>query len=141
MNKLEDYFSSYAEYHQSKGNKLTHYIGIPLIVFSSLGLLAAVRWQDWFDLGLIFWLVSFVFYCRLDWRRAVPFSVLTFVLYFASRRVALEIHWGLFIGGWILQGIGHYVYEKRSPAFLTNLSHLLIGPFWIFCRLLSYGRN
>ena len=38
---------------------------------------------------------------------------------------------GLFIVGWIFQFIGHSVYEKRQPAFLTNAMHLLIGPLWI----------
>lgn len=141
MSQLEYYFSSYTKYHQTKGNKLTHYLGIPMIVFSTLGLLAIVRLGNWLDLGLILWLVSSIFYCRLDWRRAVLFSVLTFIMYQAALRVSWEIHLGLFIVGWILQGIGHYVYEKKSPAFLTNLSHLLIGPFWIFCHLLNSMQN
>ena len=33
--------------------------------------------------------------------------------------------------GWIFQGIGHAVYEKRSPAFLRNLVHLLVGPAFL----------
>ncbi len=135
MSKIDYYFSSYNKYHKSDGNKLTHYVGIPLIVFSTFGLLAVVRWQ-WIDLGWIVWLLSSVFYCRLDWKRGLPFSLLTFVLYWCSKWVPIEIHWVSFIVGWILQGVGHYIYEKKSPAFLTNISHLLIGPFWIFCRLI-----
>lgn len=140
MNKLEYYFSTYREYHQTKGNRLTHYIGIPLIMFSLLGLLAAVRLNDWLTLGLVLWLVSSIFYCRLDLKRGVPFSILTFVMLWTSQLVPMSIHWVLFVVGWILQGIGHYVYEKKSPAFLINLKHLLIGPFWIFCNLLSGER-
>ena len=37
----------------------------------------------------------------------------------------------LFIVGWIFQFVGHSVYEKRQPAFLTNAMHLLVGPLWI----------
>ena len=37
----------------------------------------------------------------------------------------------LFVVGWIFQFVGHSVYEKRSPAFLTNALHLLVGPLWI----------
>ena len=36
----------------------------------------------------------------------------------------------LFVGGWVLQFVGH-AYEGKKPAFLTNLTHLLIGPLWI----------
>ncbi|MBW3671962.1 MAG: DUF962 domain-containing protein, partial [Acidobacteria bacterium] len=37
----------------------------------------------------------------------------------------------LFIAGWVLQFVGHGMYEKSSPAFLRNLLHLLVGPIWI----------
>lgn len=132
MANLQHYFASYTEYHQTKGNKVTHYLGIPMIVFSTFGLLSAIQLP--IDLGLFVWASSSLFYFRLERRRSIPFAILTFALYWTSRLVAIEIHWGLFILGWIFQGIGHYVYEKKSPAFLTNLSHILIGPFWIFCR-------
>ena len=43
---------------------------------------------------------------------------------------------GLFVVGWIFQFAGHYVYEKRSPAFYRNLAHLLVGPLWILAKAL-----
>ncbi|HVK62123.1 MAG TPA: Mpo1-like protein [Bdellovibrionales bacterium] len=135
MESLENYFASYSDYHRTKGNKLTHYFGIPPIVFSTLGLLALVQFNDWLNLGLIVWLASIVFYCRLDWKMGIPFSALTFAMYWFARDIAWQAHVVLFVGGWILQLVGHQRYEKKSPAFLTNFSHLLIGPFWIFYRL------
>ncbi len=134
MKKIEYYFSTYDQYHSTSGNKVTHYVGIPLIVFSTFGLLTQIKVMENFDLAAIVWLLSSLFYIRLDWKRGVPFSLLTFIFYWCSLGVGTELHWGVFIFGWILQGVGHYVYEKKSPAFLTNLSHILIGPFWIFCR-------
>jgi uncharacterized membrane protein YGL010W len=41
---------------------------------------------------------------------------------------------GLFVFGWILQGVGHYVYEKNSPAFLKNFAHLAVGQLWILAK-------
>lgn len=134
LKKLEHYFASYTEYHQTKGNKITHYIGIPLIVFSAFGLLSMIHLPFQVDLGLALWFAGTSFYFALDRRRALPFSLITFAFYWLSRWVSMEAHWILFVVGWVFQGIGHYAYEKRSPAFFTNLSHLLIGPFWIFCR-------
>jgi len=26
---------------------------------------------------------------------------------------------------------GHGIYEKRAPAFLGNLAHLVVGPLWV----------
>ena len=54
---------------------------------------------------------------------------------------------GLFVFGWILQGVGHWVYEKNSPAFFRNFVHLAVGQLWILakalCRagLISRGRS
>lgn len=136
MNTLEKYFSSYSEYHKTPGNKRTHYLGIPMILFSTFGLFAALG-VGWWNLGFALWVGGTIFYLRLDWKRAVPFSILTLALYWTSLWVPLWIHGMLFVGGWVLQGIGHYVYEKKSPAFLTNLSHLFVGPFWIYCRVVK----
>lgn len=134
MKSIGSYFASYSAYHRTTGNKITHYIGIPLIVFSTLGLLALAQFGP-LNLGLVLWLVGSIFYCRLDWRCGLPFSAVMFAFYWFSLQVGWQIHLACFIVGWIFQGIGHYVYEKRSPAFITNMSHLLIGPFWIFCRV------
>jgi uncharacterized membrane protein YGL010W len=133
MQSLDAYFSSYAAYHQTCGNKLTHYFGIPLIVFAVLGLLGQLGVSEWMNLAWLAWLLSSIFYCRLDLKRGLAFSVVTFILCWCALRVVWPIHIGLFIIGWLLQLYGHYHYEKKSPAFLTNLTHLLIGPFWIFC--------
>ena len=46
---------------------------------------------------------------------------------------------GLFVFGWILQGVGHAVYEKNSPAFFRNFVHLAIGQLWILAK--AVGRS
>ena len=45
-----------------------------------------------------------------------------------------KVSLALFVVGWIFQFVGHYVYEKRSPAFYRNLAHLLVGPLWILAK-------
>ena len=44
---------------------------------------------------------------------------------------------GLFVFGWILQGVGHWVYEKNSPAFFRNFVHLAVGQLWILAKALG----
>ena len=39
------------------------------------------------------------------------------------------------IAGWLTQLAGHVVWEKRSPAFLTNLFQALIGPLFFVATL------
>ncbi|MFO1518932.1 MAG: DUF962 domain-containing protein [bacterium] len=37
---------------------------------------------------------------------------------------------GLFVGGWILQFLGH-AFEGKPPAFFKNPKYLVIGPLWL----------
>ena len=68
----------------------------------------------------------------------VAFGLFALGLYFLGRALPIPALWSLFILGWIFQGIGHYHYEKKSPAFFKNLEHILIGPLWIFARLIDF---
>lgn len=47
---------------------------------------------------------------------------------------------GLFVAGWVVQFIGHHVYERKSPAFYRNLTHLLVGPLWILTKATGRAR-
>jgi len=63
----------------------------------------------------------------------IPMIVISLPLFFWDWRWAL----GLFIGGWILQFIGHY-FEGNPPSFLKNPVFLLVGPWWIVKRLWGF---
>ncbi|TAH37453.1 MAG: DUF962 domain-containing protein [Planctomycetota bacterium] len=135
--RLQRWFQDYGSYHQTRGNKLCHDFGIPMIVASVLGLLACVPLGP-VDLGLAVWGLISLWYWSLDWRVGVPFSALALGLWFPARLVPLPALWAMFVLGWILQFLGHIRYEKKSPAFFTNLRHLLIGPLWVFARRAGY---
>jgi uncharacterized membrane protein YGL010W len=132
---LERAFLSYAQYHQHPGNKATHLVGIPMIMLSTFGLLALVGKGHIVNLGFLLWFVASAYIVFLDRRRGLPFAVVALIFYTLSISINWPIHLVLFSVGWILQGIGHFHFEKKSPAFLTNMSHLVIGPFWIYCYL------
>ena len=134
--KLKSYFSDYAAYHKTKGNQITHYVGIPSILFSIFGLGALVPVMGPVHLGFVVWLLASLFYLRLQLSLGLVFSLVNLGLVFVAQEVNTTILWCLFVGGWIVQFIGHYVFEKKSPAFYKNLTHLLIGPIWIFYKLL-----
>jgi uncharacterized membrane protein YGL010W len=36
----------------------------------------------------------------------------------------------LFVGGWALQFVGHYVFEKNDPQFFGDPVNLAIGAVW-----------
>ena len=57
----------------------------------------------------------------------------------AGRFVPVPAAVALFVLGWVLQFVGHYVYEKKSPAFFRNVTHLLVGPLWILAKAIGRG--
>jgi uncharacterized membrane protein YGL010W len=139
MRQLSQYFEDYEEAHRTFGNEVCHFIGIPMIVVTLLGLLSAWVLLDSpirIDGGLLLWGLGTLFYLAVGWRLGAPFSLVLLGAYFVGRTVPLAWLWAGFALGWLFQGIGHGVYEKKSPAFVRNLQHILIGPLWIFARAL-----
>ena len=135
------------EYHQTPGNKITHFIGIPLICISLLGLLSMVTFgNEAFlplivrpDLGWVLWTGAVGFYLYLDWKIALPFALIIAGSYLIGRSLPIQILIGMQVVGWFTQYYGHLKYEKKSPAFYKNMSHMLIGPLWIFAKIIRYG--
>jgi uncharacterized membrane protein YGL010W len=135
MRPIADYFADYAAYHRTKGNKWFHRFGIPMIVLTLLGMLAHVTILPakpvHLDAAMLLIVLSEVFYLMLEWRLALAMLVVSVAFYFAAGMMPFWLNAALFVLGWILQFIGHSVYEKKQPAFLTNVTHLLVGPLWI----------
>ena len=136
---LQGHFSDYSSFHRTPGNKACHYVGIPLIVLSLFALLARV---PLFELGgftftaaeaLI--LASTAYYLTLDVALAAMMLFASVLLAAGGRLLPVPAAVALFVLGWVFQFVGHYVYEKKSPAFFRNFAHLLVGPLWILARV------
>jgi uncharacterized membrane protein YGL010W len=135
---LQGHFSDYSSFHRTPGNKACHYVGIPLIVLSLLALLARV---PLFELGTftvtaaeVLLVAATAYYLTLDVALAVMMLVASVLMAALGRVLPTSVAAALFVLGWVFQFIGHYVYEKKSPAFARNLVHLLVGPLWIAAR-------
>lgn len=138
--RLSKHFREYEAYHGNQGNKLTHYLGIPMIAVSLLALLRGLSFTlSGIEINLAFVLCTgaLLFYLRLDWRVALPFTAIVMAFYVMGGLMSKVQLWIFFALGWILQFIGHLFFEKKSPAFFTNLRHIFIGPLWIFAQLLA----
>jgi uncharacterized membrane protein YGL010W len=135
---LRSQFADYAAFHTTPGNRGCHYVGIPLIVFALVALLAHAPVATLGDFTLTMAEVTVavvtVWYLTLDVPLALVMLAATAVSAFAGRSVPVVVALALFVAGWIFQFIGHYAYEKKSPAFYKNLTHLLVGPLWIAAK-------
>ncbi len=126
---VDRYFADYALVHTDRRNLICHEIGIPLILWSIFSLLELVRIGP-IDLAMMVGVLVLAFYARLDLKLSLVALVAFAIFYAAGRYTPWPVAVGAFVVGWIFQFVGHR-YEGKSPAFLHNLVHLLIGPLWI----------
>jgi uncharacterized membrane protein YGL010W len=140
MKNLEEQMSFYAAYHQDARNKATHFIGVPAIMLSLFIPLAWIRVDaGGFTLtaAMLFAAMGLIYYFLLDIPLALAMLVFTGLLVWIGHGVAgLETTqaWGwfalLFVGGWILQLIGHG-FEGRKPALADNLFQIFVAPIFL----------
>lgn len=135
MQTVDALFADYASYHQTKGNKVFHRLGIPMIMLSLIGMLTFVPLFTLgtvrFDAAMLLIALSSAYYFIIEWRLGIAMIAVSILFYFIGAALGLWINLALFVLGWIFQFIGHKVYEHKNPAFFRNFVHLLIGPLWI----------
>ena len=130
--------ADYGSYHRTRGNLVCHAFGITLIVYGLLALLqtvplAGARWT----LAELSVAAASLYYLTLSVPLGLTMLAEAVALDIIARALAdWRIGLGAFVAGWIFQGIGHARYEKKSPAFLKNLVHLLVGPIFLWNELL-----
>ena len=140
---LEAHFADYAAFHATPGNKACHYVAVPLIVLTVIALLAQVPLVTLggftVTLAEVVILLVTAYYLTLDTSLALLMLVASAAFAWAGRFLPPVVALAIFVGAWVLQFIGHYVYEHRSPAFFRNLTHLLVGPLWVLAKATRRG--
>lgn len=137
MRRIDALFQEYASYHATKGNLVCHSVGIPLIIFGIFSILRKVSLPlrfPWGPLTLaeVLLVLATVYYLTLEVRIALVMCVVGLGFDLLARGVDnVWVGVAAFGVGWVFQGIGHSVYEKKAPAFFRNLVHLLVGPAFI----------
>jgi uncharacterized membrane protein YGL010W len=135
---LTSHFADYGSFHRTPGNQACHYVGIPLIVLTLFTFLAAVPLLDagriTLTLAELVLAGVVIYYFSLDAALAALMLVVFVLFDLLGRRLPLPLALALFVLGWALQFAGHYVWEKKSPAFFRNVTHLLVGPLWIAAK-------
>ena len=144
MKTLEEQMSVYLRYHRNPKNKLTHFVGVPLIVFSLLVLLALVRVHvgDFsISAATVLAVVVLIYYFRLDAVLAAAMTLFLRCCWSAAHgvaerrtRPALIVFASTFVGGWAFQLVGH-VFEGKSPALMDNFFQVFIAPIFLMAEV------
>ncbi len=146
MTKLDTLLVKYGESHQNGTNKLIHWIAVPSIVFSLLGLIWAIPMPEFMKQYPFFnWaslVIAFALYYYYRLSPILAFAMILVIGLFSFLIVQLEYleqaggpaMWLvcviIFVVAWIFQFIGHKV-EGKKPSFLEDVQFLLIGPIWL----------
>lgn len=137
--KLQRLFVEYADSHRHPTNRLTHEIAIPLIVFHIVAMLdwIAIARLPAFTLtaGHVAYAVAAGWYLRMHLRLGLILAGLFALCFPLGRVTPWPVVVGVAVVGWLVQLAGHVVWEKRQPAFLTNLLHALVGPMFFVATL------
>lgn len=147
MRKIDQLLAEYGESHQNATNKTIHWICVPLIFFSIVGLVASIPsgfvqslfgqgnvYANWATVTLI---VVTAYYVSLSIPLSIGMVLFAFLcLYITKVIITLDLAplWMVsiivFALAWIGQFYGHKV-EGKKPSFFKDLQFLLVGPAWL----------
>lgn len=150
MKTAKEYFDEYAVSHQNETNQAIHYICVPLIFFSVIGLLMSIPTtllentinlsnpllENW---AVFVGLVISIFYLRLGFWYLIEMLFVILISIIANFWLGNQVNLlyasiTIFVLAWIGQFYGHKV-EGKKPSFLKDLEFLLIGPLWVIQKL------
>jgi uncharacterized membrane protein YGL010W len=137
---LEEQMSFYAAYHQDARNKATHFVGVPVIVFSlmiPLGWLRIDAGGFPLSAALVVTSILLLYYLALDVPLGLAMGAVFALMLWGAEPLSqaplmISLGWFvvLFVGGWALQLWGH-VYEGRKPALVDNLFQIFVAPIFL----------
>lgn len=146
ITKLDQLLYKYSESHQNKINKMIHWIAVPSIVFSLLGMIWAIPMPEFMKAYPYFnWaslVIAFALYYYYQLSPILAFAMIMVLGFMSFLIVQLEYNeqaggsplWMIcliiFVVAWIFQFIGHKI-EGKKPSFLEDVQFLLIGPIWL----------
>lgn len=146
MKTIDQWLEEYGESHRNKTNKLIHWICVPTIMFTVLGLLTTIPHGQVFSFmpkeaafvanwGGVILVLAALFYLRLSFAMFLGMSLSALAMLYGAFELGKVVTlWQvclvLFVVAWIFQFIGHKI-EGKKPSFFKDVQFLLIGPAWL----------
>jgi uncharacterized membrane protein YGL010W len=144
----DQWFAEYGESHQNHTNELIHWICVPLIFLSVLGLVFSIPLPaaiagpaPWFNWSQPAMALAMLCYLRLSPSLSAGmllFMSLCYMFLACQESFCPFPIWKssliVFVLAWIGQFIGHRI-EGKKPSFFKDLLFLLIGPAWLMSKV------
>lgn len=143
MRTVEQWLQEYGESHRNSINKTLHWICVPVIVVSLVGLLwslpapgAMREISPLLNWGSLLLLAAVLYYFAMSWSLALGMTLFVGAV-IVSILGLQNLPWPLwsvclmlFVAAWTGQFVGHH-YEGSRPSFFKDLQFLMIGPLWL----------
>jgi uncharacterized membrane protein YGL010W len=147
---MTDYFQRqlvyYAQAHRDHVNGVMHIVGNPMIfiaVVLPLCLLPVTLFGVHTSLAPVLVIPALLLWTVWDVALGLAIVVAAIPLLFVTAAIAgsVSVAWlwiisvTLFVVGWVLQIVGHQVFEGKRPTLFDNPVQMLISPMYIFAKL------
>jgi uncharacterized membrane protein YGL010W len=131
--RVDALLAHYGSSHCHPTNELIHFIAIPAIMLSLVGMLYAAH--PW--VAYAFLAASLVYYLRLSMVFTVTMVAVTALMLWAIFAMGAQVlPWsvGIFVVAWVFQFIGHKL-EGKKPSFFEDIQYLWVGPLFVLSKL------
>ncbi len=147
MRRIDELLAEYGESHQNATNKLIHWVCVPLIFFSVVGMIASIPsgavqrvlgegnpYANWAAVALT---LVLIYYVTLSLPLTLGMMLFSALCLYIARLISQSdvaplwmVSLIIFVVAWIGQFYGHKV-EGKKPSFFKDVQFLLIGPAWL----------
>ena len=135
MKSLQQWYDEYAESHQHKTNQAIHFICVPVIFFSIIGMLMSIPSEsvmnilklnipfveNWATVVILFLMLFYIRLSFITFLKMLLFSVICLVgnYYISTILPIFYFSLALFVLAWIGQFYGHKL-EGKKPSFFKD---------------------
>ena len=146
MRSIQELLDTYGESHINKTNKAIHWVCVPAIFFSLVGLFyaipipASLTKSIWLNAASVILVLALLYYLMLSKSMTIGFLFWSAfclwgnnLIYTYAEQSNARLAWislAIFAIAWVFQFIGHKI-EGKKPSFLEDIQFLLIGPAWL----------
>jgi uncharacterized membrane protein YGL010W len=145
MKTLTEQMSVYAAYHNDATNKAIHFLFVPLIIWSAMGLLVQLGAVQLGTLAVtaahVIAAILLAYYLSLDFPLGVAMVFLFTLMLVTVLQVqtalgaeAWMLFTAVFVGSWIAQLVGHAAFEHRKPALADNVLQVFVAPIFVMAE-------
>ena len=150
MKTAQQWFDEYAVSHQNSTNQFIHFLCVPAIFFSVIGLLMSIptsslenifglfnplleNWATVISIFILFFYLRLGFWYFIQMLFFICISIIG-NFFLGSIINLLYVSLIIFTIALIGQFYGHHI-EGKKPSFAKDLQFLLIGPLWVVKKI------